>query len=129
MVQLIGTDGFFFIYVLWNISMESTKGNLRANKLIVDKLQLTTQWSTSQRWKQRIKALSRGSEKKLLTVASISNVSSSSFQLTLCNNYTHETPHVNSTNQSIILALNILLEPVGQTQPGYATIGKLEPYW
>lgn len=57
---------FFFIYILWNISMESVKGNLTANKLIVDKLQLTTQWSTSQRWKQRIKALFLGIRKEAI---------------------------------------------------------------
>lgn len=80
------------------------KGNLKKNKLIVDRLQLPTQWSPRQRWEQRIKALSLGTGQKLLAAASISNVSSSSFQLALCNNHTYETLHVHCTNQLIVWA-------------------------
>lgn len=58
--------------------MESVKGNLRKNKPVVDRLQLTTQWSRAQRWH-----CPTGSEKKPLTAALISDISSSSFQLKL----------------------------------------------
>lgn len=79
--------------------MESVKTNLGKNNPIVHRLQLTTQRSTGQ-----TEVAARGNKHavlwKPLTVALISNISISSFQLKLCNNYICEKLHVNAYCES-----------------------------